>query len=99
MEESLNLKELAKRVVMGDVFYSNIPEVIQTSFMVILALADPSQIPEDIGGMWEEYSKAGPRSMNGLPVFYSCHILTVDQSGELLGYIKELQEILDKFES
>lgn len=28
-----------------------------------------------IGGFWEYYEKAGPRSINGYPIFFSCHII------------------------
>lgn len=38
---------------------------------------------EQLGMIWEHLDKAGPRSINGLPCFFSMRLLHVDQLEEL----------------
>ncbi len=52
-------------------------EEIRTCFMV-LALAEPGQIPNDTAVVWEYLSKAGPTSINGMPCFFSCHYMNAE---------------------
>lgn len=46
----------------------------RTCFMV-LAMCEPDQLPKDIVLVWEYMHKAAPRSINGMPCFFSCHFM------------------------
>ena len=93
MKTDKELRQLARRIVQGEVFMANNPEIIQLSFMV-LSLVDPKDLPDDIGSVYEEMSKAGPRSVNGYPCFFSCQILSVAETKLTINYIKEFEELM-----
>jgi hypothetical protein len=97
MKTDKELRQLAKRVVNREIFISNQSDVIQMSFLV-LALAGPDQIPEDVGAVYEEMSKAGPRSINGYPCFFSCQFLTREETKLVVGYINEFEELMKAWE-
>lgn len=76
-KETERLRKLVLGICDGQVFTSHglDADEVQRSFMV-LAFASPEDIPKDATLVWEELSKAGPRSVNGLPCFFSCHFET-----------------------
>ncbi len=43
--------------------------------MVFMPLALGAKVPEDVVVVWEHLDKAGPRSINGYPSFWSCHFM------------------------
>lgn len=49
------------------------------------------------GLVWESYTKAAPRGVNGLPMFFSCHFLTQADRVKLDGMVKELYESQKSF--
>lgn len=49
-----------------------------------------------IGVVWEHYDKAMPRSVNGYPMFLSCHLMNMDDWERCLKVIREEQERRDK---
>lgn len=89
------LKQLAKRAYQGEIFITNKQEAIECAFLTILVLAKPEQIPGDVGAIWEEYSKAGPRSINGYPTFMSCHFLTVEESRMFWEYLEKIGDAIN----
>lgn len=56
-----------------------------------LALADRDALPDlsKLGLIWEHTSAAGPRSVNGMPIFFSCHFMHLDDWTELRPKIAE----------
>lgn len=88
---------LARRLVQNEVFLTNTKEGMELAFglllSALLAKARPEQI-EDIAGLWEEMSKAGPRSINGYPFFMSCHYVHREDWSALMGKIKEYRAAL-----
>lgn len=78
------LNRLARDIVQQQVFLSvYIREAdMQMLGMIFMplglgALADMSEAEvNDIGVVYEYYDKAGPRSVNGYPIFFSCHIIS-----------------------
>ena len=48
----------------------------------VLALGGFGDVTEEeaanIGLIWEDINKAGPRSVNGMPMFLSCHLMHKD---------------------
>lgn len=62
---------------------------LMSTFMVLL-FAD--RLPENIGGIYEYYADAGPMSVNGRPIFYSCRFFSTEDTAPLNEYIKVLTE-------
>lgn len=79
-EEELN--QLAIDVITNKTYLTNIPEMVMTSFMV-LKLMSREQMEEFVKNkpvaFFEDYDKAGPRSINDLPVFFSMNWLSEDE--------------------
>lgn len=89
--------DLARRVVTNEVFITNNPEAIQHSFSLILmglAKEGGPGIPEDLGAIWEEWSKAGPLGINGHPFFTSAHFLHKDDLPRVADEIERMEKAL-----
>jgi hypothetical protein len=84
------VKQLAVDVVDGRIFLSNNPEAVRSAWAVPLAfMTDP--IPRDCGGFFEEVSRAGARSINGYPTFFSFKMLHNDDLEPVLAAIEAYQ--------
>lgn len=61
-----------------------------------LALMKPSQLKKlksDPPGMIFEYlDKAGPHSINGMPVFFSCQMLSLEDAKAVLEFYNKLKD-------
>lgn len=89
------VKTLARRYVTKEIFVTNNPESLRTAFGAIIMFSNwNEEFVEQIGALWEEYSKAGPRSINGLPFFTSCHILPAANLQQFIDYVAEMYEAL-----
>lgn len=51
-----------------------------------------------IGMVFENYSKAGPRGINGYPIFYSCNIMSIDDTKRFIEMYKKYEEMRKNFE-
>lgn len=74
------LREFIDAFVSGRIFTSNhVPEghgdLIAMVFMPIAFGAVTPETAEEIGLVYEYLDKAGPRSINGMPIFFSCRLL------------------------
>ncbi|KKN33959.1 hypothetical protein LCGC14_0798410 [marine sediment metagenome] len=103
MKTEQEIRELAIDIVEGKVYGSwEIKDVedIKLVFMV-LAFCAPSQLKEleakKIEHVYEYLDKAGPRSINKMPSFFSMQCLTKDETLALLPLIKQLKEQKDSF--
>ncbi len=97
------LKQLAIDIVEGKVFGSwNITDadMLPMVFMVITFM-DFDKIQElqddDIWHFYEYLDKAGPRSINGMPIFFSAHTITKDDWKKVIPLIKEFQSKKEQF--
>jgi len=52
----------------------------------------------NIGMVYEENSKAGPRSINGYPIFMSCHILSIDDTKRFVEMYQKYVKMREEFE-
>lgn len=87
------INTLARRVVTNDVFITSRVDEAELAFGMLFAfMEDP--LPENLGGVWEAYSKAGPRSINGLPMFFSMHMVAKEDLKPLDAEIKKMQKAL-----
>lgn len=98
MKTDKELKQLAKQIINNEIYWAWNKEMIDMSFMCILALADPEQLPKDIGSVYAPWANAGPRSINGYPMFFEAAFLTVEETKTVAQYIKEYQEMMKNWE-
>ena len=104
-ENDIDLKALALDIHKGLVFGSwslpkEDPTIIKMVFMV-LALGDDklfdSLKKHEVVHVYEYMSKAGPRSINGYPMFLSMHMITKGQWQKLIPLLQELQKQEEQF--
>ncbi|KKM86695.1 hypothetical protein LCGC14_1276410 [marine sediment metagenome] len=75
------ITELARDSVTNLVFITNSQDGINLSFGLVLSLLLPKaheRYIESIGAVYEYISKAGPRSINGMPMFTSVRFLHIE---------------------
>jgi hypothetical protein len=98
-----NLRELAMGICDGKIFHDRMidPRRFQQDVGMVfmpLALGGLEGIePKTIGLMYEYYDQAGPRSVNGMPCFFSFRILHRDNIEDLQKYIEEIEYFKSKF--
>lgn len=92
------MKQLAIDWLGGRIFtdrHCQRPEDIPLAFMP-LALMKPSDMKQlqaaNLGLLYEYFDKAGPRSINGMPIFMSMSMLTQDDTNEVLRLVRALKE-------
>lgn len=91
------LRDLARQIVTNEVFITNSKEGLDFAFGTVLALGGAEllvEAAEQVGALWEEYSKAGPRSINGYPSFFSYHVVHRDDLSALGQTIAEFKAAL-----
>jgi hypothetical protein len=98
MKTDKEIRQIVKDVYSGQVFATNDTNIINLSFMVFM-LMDPEQAPKDVGLVYEYMSEAGPRSINGYPMFFSARYLTVEETQRFNKYYKEYEEIMKGWEA
>lgn len=70
-------------------------DMLKMVFVPILFLR-PKNV-EDIGMIYEYYSKAGPRAINGCPIFMSMKIMHNDDMDKFFKFMEEYEEMQRKF--
>jgi hypothetical protein len=98
------LKQLAQDILMDKVFTdrhlrNDNPQTFALVFMPF-AMANAEQLEamkkEDIGMVYEYLSEAGPRSINGLPTFFSCKRITKAETDKVFEYYEKFKKALDQ---
>ena len=103
MKTEQELKQLAIDIVEGKVFGTwNLKRMdeVKMVFMVAIGLdSDQSKklIEDDVMHFYEYMDKAGPRSINGMPMFFSANYLTGAEFDILLPLIKQYKESKEAF--
>lgn len=91
MKTDKELKQLAKEVFDGTVYMAIDEYKLMISFPLFITCGN---LPEDTVALYEDYSKAGPRSINGLPFFMSCRYLIKDEFEVFKEYYEQYKEIM-----
>lgn len=95
---SEDLKQIAIDLQAGRIFTNRHipnPNDIGMVFMVLMFMDQKDQyIPESIGLVFEYYSKAMPRSINGMPMFTSMHYLNIEDTTYVFNKAKEIDNLL-----
>ena len=103
MKTDDELKKIAIDIVDGKIFSDrNIenPRDLAMTFMPIAlgAFKDKTKEElEDIGLIFEYLDQAGPRSINGLPNFFSFQMLNKQEYDRMYIFYKEYSELKEKF--
>lgn len=91
------LRTLARDIHHGRVFTSrHLPDqkdIVQVFMVLAFLTTEQLERMADVGLIYEYLDKAGERMVNGLPVFMSCHMLTVADAQTVLGIIKALRDV------
>ena len=101
---SKELKRLALDMAQGKVFASLFVTDPSLLSMIFLPLALMSKehreewLALEPSFVFEYYDKAGPRGINGYPIFWSCGTVFESQSEEFAGYLEHYQKQLQKLE-
>lgn len=96
------LKKLALEYTEGKIFGSwNIHETDQKSvigmvFMPITFMLK-KDLPEDIAHVYAYMHEAGPRSINGYPMFYSCYMLNEADYKKFVEYVNKIRKQREEF--
>ncbi|MGX5608873.1 hypothetical protein ACWKTZ_21110 [Bacillus cereus] len=93
MRTEEELKELAKRVITNEVFMASDEESISNAFMLLVSLG--AEFPAGTVALYEEYSKALPRGINGYPMFSSCGYLSKEEFKIFIEHYKKYNELLN----
>lgn len=93
-----DLKQIAIDLRAGRIFcdrYISDPKMLSSIFM-IFAFMKNEQIDKlkanPPGLIYEYYSEAGPMSVNGMPTFFSCRMLSKTDTKKVLKIVKKLEE-------
>jgi hypothetical protein len=96
-------KHLALDIYRGAVFTDRNcpPDMIGSVFMVFTFMEreDLERLKEKIGesGVIYEYlDKAGPRTVNGLPMFMSMNVLTTEEAARVIEMVKSIADAVKK---
>jgi hypothetical protein len=95
------LKEIALQLYRGQIFTSEhiappqqeamLPMVFLPIVLGGLATIEPTSI----GLVYEYLEKAGPRSINGYPIFMSCKLLNLADTAIVLNYYDKYKKAMD----
>jgi len=79
------------------------PSLVGSVFMPVafgmFGTPEMQAIREDIAHLYEYFDKAGPRSINGCPIFYSAHFILKPDWEIVLARVTELEEFKKKMTS
>ncbi len=103
MKPDKELKQVAKDLWAGKIFCDRqIPEhdkSLLLSIFMPLIFMDKKTIKsmqrEKISLIYEYYDRAGPRAINGYPMFMSCHTMTEPEAKKMFEYYEKFKELAD----
>lgn len=97
--EDREAREIALDIVAGRVFGSwAVPEHdTQLLGAIFPPLILGARLPPNAGALYEYLNNAGPRAINGYPIFFSCRVLTVDDLGLVQKHVDTLKKQREEF--
>jgi hypothetical protein len=97
------LKQIAKDIFSHKIFTSTMlregdERLLSSVFMPVLFM-EKEQIEEleknDVVAFYEYFDEAGPRSVNGYPIFMSANTLTRSEYNRTMEFYKQVKEKMD----
>jgi hypothetical protein len=102
--DELSLKQLALDIMESKVFTSlSLDEgsvhLVRSIFIPLIFLDQEYlyNIQDDLGMIYENYSKAGSWTINGFPMFVSCRFLNREDTKKVLEYLSVLEKQREEF--
>lgn len=101
MRTNEELKQLAQDIHAGRIFtdrHLNGAELLGSVFLPLSFMDEAAltRMQETKVGMIFEYrDKAGPRSINGYPIFFSCQTATEEEAAKIWDYHRAIKEAVD----
>lgn len=99
------LKQIAKDIVEGNIFTDRDlrkqdmeGSLVGLVFMPVLLMPNPAAWLADAALLFEYWDKAGPRSINGYPIFFSVRKITKNDIAALEHYVKTYWEMKKEIE-
>ena len=99
------LKEIAKDLWAGRIFsdrhinsLKDNPNVLGMVFMPMVFMDNKTRkklANLKVSFIYEYLDKAGPRSINGMPIFFSCRTLTEPEAKKMFEYYEKFKQIAD----
>lgn len=88
--------DLARDIVTNRVYLSTGQEGVdlQLIFMPLAFMGMEPDAAENIGAIYEYIDKAGPRAINGLPMFFSCRFVHADDMEALRTEVTRMSDAL-----
>jgi len=100
-----DLKQIAMDLVDGKIFCDRMiregdgGRMIGAIFLpLMLGAIKSEEDAKDIGMVYEYLSEAGPRSINGYPIFFSCKFLRADEMEKFNEYYEAYHKLKDTFQ-
>lgn len=105
MKSDSELKQLAADIYENKVFTDrHVPISSKTDLTMIfllIALGAFSEMPKEevgkIGLVYEYIEKAGPRSINGFPIFMSLNYISQEEASKVYEYHNEYKSLKESF--
>lgn len=97
MKSDKELRKIAKDIYNGLAYLSGDEKEIERAFPILL-FAKESELPEDIGSLYEYYEKASPLGTESKPIFFSANFLTVKETQKIAFYLKEMSALTAAFD-
>lgn len=94
------LKAFAVGLAEGRVFTSSHvrnPDDVRSVFMILALMRrlPPNDFLEKVGVVWEWIDKAGPRAINGMPMFFSCRFMHIADWARAVDAAKRIASMRD----
>ena len=95
-----NLRSVALEIVEGKIFGSwqlANPDIELRLVFMVLVFCKKEDMPEDAYVVYEYMANAGPGSVNGLPMFFSCYFMTKTEFETVSNYVEEIKKLRKSF--
>lgn len=86
--------ELAREIVTNVVYVAPDKRAAECSFGMLFALMREDQIPPNLWLVYERWDKAGPRALNGYPIFTSCKFVAEESREALVAEVTRMEAAL-----
>ncbi len=102
MKTDEEIKQIAKEAIENRIYIAETEEKLENSFKMILTMLDDksrkNMLEDQPAAFYEYYDKAGPRSVNGFPQFFSFRYLNLEEWKKFCGYHKEMTKVIEAIE-
>src|SRR5262245_23963408 len=86
---------LAREIVTNVVYWPPDQDAAECSFAIMKLAEFDEDTVKNVGWVCERYDKAGPRSVNGWPAFFSFRLIHKDSLEPLFAKIREMDAALN----